>query len=54
MSRFPVRIDRLSLNCRSCGDGDVLDVPEGLITPARLSCMWPRCAECASPDTEIT
>jgi hypothetical protein len=47
-----------STACRStaarAGTGDVLDVPEGVITPARLSCMWPRCAECGSPDTEIT
>jgi hypothetical protein len=25
-----------------------------VMTPARLSCMWPRCSECYSPDLEIT
>jgi hypothetical protein len=33
---------------------DVLDVPQGVMTPARLSNLWPRCSECGSPDIQIT
>jgi hypothetical protein len=32
---------------------DVLDVPQGAMTPARLSNMWPRCSGCGSPDIGI-
>jgi hypothetical protein len=54
MDLTPPSFDRLSLSCRACRGVDVLDVPQGVMTPARLSCMWPRCAECGSPDIEIT
>jgi hypothetical protein len=45
--------DRLSLVCRACGVVDGLDVPQGVMTPARLNNMWPRCAGCGSQEIEI-
>jgi hypothetical protein len=50
----PPDFDRLLLSCRACKGVDVLDVPQDVMTPARLSCMWPRCSECGSPDLDIT
>jgi hypothetical protein len=50
----PPGFDRLSLSCRACRGVDVLDVPQGVMTPARLSNLWARCSECGSPDIQIT
>jgi hypothetical protein len=54
MDLTPPSFDRLSLSCRACRGVGVLDVPQGVMTPARLSNMGPHCAECGSPDIEIT
>jgi hypothetical protein len=32
----------------------MLDVPQGVMTPARLSNIRPCCSECGSTDIEIT
>jgi hypothetical protein len=50
----PPGVDRLPLSCRACGGVDMLDVPQGVMTPARLSNIRPCCSECGSTDFEIT
>jgi hypothetical protein len=50
---MPPGVDRLSLSCRACGGAEALDVPQGVMTPARLSNMWPHCSGCRSADMEI-
>jgi hypothetical protein len=54
MDLLPPGFDHVVISCRACRGVDVLALQRGVMTPARLSCMWPRCSECYSPDLEIT
>ena len=44
---------RVVISCRTCGQVDMLDLQEGVITPERLRYMSPRCTEFGSRDIDL-